>query len=115
MAKNEVFAYTKSLPLPLPVSTAPSSPVKVGDVVGVALVGNPSTAAGGTDGAISAVALDGTWRLNVTGAVTAIGSKVYIDSSSALQVTASGNTFYGYALAIKDAAAGVIPVYVPGV
>lgn len=116
MAKNLIHDYTRTITLPLPAGTKPGQPVKVGDFIGTAVHGVPTTAEGGKDGDLAAVAVDGVWEQPVTGAVTQVGSKVYlVAADNTLSTTASGNSFYGYALQLKPAAAGPLRIHVPGV
>jgi predicted RecA/RadA family phage recombinase len=108
MATNEVFRDADHLSLPVPADTPSGAPVLVGGT----LVGVTQTAEGegGNADGFATVWRKGAHDLSVTGAVTNIGDPVYITGANALNRTASGNTLFGYALEIKGAAAGVIPV-----
>lgn len=106
MATNEVFKYGDWLELPVASGTDSGEPVVVGDLVGVAQTTRDA------DGNAS-VALTGAFNLSVTG-VTAVGTPIYITGAGALNVTATGNKLFGHALAVKTAAAAVIPVRLAG-
>ena len=112
MAKNNVYAHSLALSLPVPAGTKSGDAVKVGDLVGVAITDAASTTnwGGGNPVGNASVALDGTWLLDVAGAVTQVGSKVYITDAGAVTATASGNTAFGEALDLKDSAAAPIRV-----
>lgn len=120
MAKTEHFRDCDTLSLPVPEGTKAGSPVKVGGITGVTETdrangsGNPVLGSyafgGGNADGYATVRTQGAHRLSVTGAVAAVGDPVYITSGNALNVTATGNTLFGYALATKGAAAGVIVV-----
>lgn len=109
MALNEVFRDGNKLSLPVPDGTASGAPVKIGSLVGVC---ETAEGQGGNPEGFASVWLVGVHNLSVTGAVTNVGDPVYITSGNALNVTASGNTLFGYALATKGAAAGVIRVLI---
>lgn len=110
MAKNQVFANATHLELPVPAGTKAGDPVLVGSMVGVAVT---DRATGETT---ASVWRDGAWDLTVDGEVTAVGQKLYIAAAgqgtrqTQLTTTAGSDVLYGYALATKTAAAGVIPV-----
>ncbi|MGL5910359.1 MAG: DUF2190 family protein [Phycicoccus sp.] len=112
MATNERFRDGERLSLPVPANTTSGSPVKVGSLVGVTQTDRATVTNFGGGNAVgnATVWMKGVHDLTVTGAITNIGDPVYIDGSNALNVTASGNTLFGYALATKTAGAAVIPV-----
>lgn len=105
--KNLVFNEGDKLSLPVPTDTASGAPVKVGSLVGVTAT---KEGEGGNPDGRASVWRRGAYDLEVTGAVANVGDPVYITSANALNVTASGNTLFGYALETKGAAAGVIRV-----
>ena len=99
MAANEVYNDADSLVLPVASTVVSGAPVIVGSLVGVALV----KATIGEDGNYyTTVKFEGVFRLTVTGTL-AVGAPVYITSAGALNVTASGNTLFGYAIKPKAA------------
>ena len=100
MALNEKFRYGDHVSLPVPADTAPGSPVLVGALPGVT---QTAVGEGGNPAGHATVWLTGVFDLTV-------GKAVYITAAGALTNAASGNTPFGYALATKAAAAGVIPV-----
>lgn len=106
MATNEVFEDGDHLSLPVTDGTKSGSPVVVGSLVGVA---QTDEGEGGNADNFASVMMKGVHRLSVTG-VTTVGAPVYITAAYALNVTASGNTLFGYALEAKGAPAGVIRV-----
>lgn len=107
MATNQHLRHAAHLSLPVPSGTVSGDPVKVGSLVGVAVT---SRGEGGNESTHATVWRDGSWHVEVTGAVANVGDPVYITSAGDLNVTASGNTLFGYALETKGAAAGTIPV-----
>jgi predicted RecA/RadA family phage recombinase len=121
MARNAVLASTPEMhrSLPVPEGTKSGDPVIVGKQIGVAITDravafdpeNPDPQpANGNQPGYATVARDGQWRLTVTGAVTAVGTPVYIAAAGTLSVTAGSDTLFGYAQATKPADPGAIPV-----
>ena len=110
MATNQVYANAQHIPLPVPTGTKSGDPVLVGSLVGVAIIDRDTV-----DGQAT-VWRDGAWNLTVAGAVTVIGAPLYIAAAgqgtrqTKLTVTAGTDVLFGYALATKAAADGVIPV-----
>lgn len=108
MARNEHFHDAERLSLPVPDGTKSGDPVIVGSLVGVA---QTDKGKGGNDAGNATVWCKGAFDVPVTGSVTQIGSPVYIPTAGgALTTTATSNTLFGYALALKGSGAGVIPV-----
>jgi predicted RecA/RadA family phage recombinase len=105
MAKNELFGEAENLNLPVNAGTVSGSPVIVGMLPGVALTNRD--AAGN-----AMVTTEGAYNVTVTGTIANIGQPVYITSATyALGVAPGvGIQCFGHALAVKGAAAGVIPV-----
>lgn len=108
MAVNSRFATTKTRLLPVASGVVSGDPVKVGALVGVALIDRNA------DGNAT-VALDGAYDLTVTGALGAAGTAVYIDGSGDLTATVGSNTLFGYSIpgitdGTKSSGAGVITV-----
>lgn len=103
MAKNNVYPFTKSQSLPVPVGIKSGDAVASGSYVGVALtdrqvamaanVPNTSNPVGN-----ASVALDGTWTLPCADAVAAVGTALYIAGAGPFTVTttAAGGTLLGY-------------------
>lgn len=109
MATNELFRDGAQLSLPVPADTPSGAPVKVGILTGVTLTKEGE--GGNGDGyATVRLAPGPVHNVSVTGAITAIGQAVYIDSSNALTATVGSNTLFGAALALKAAGAAAIPV-----
>ena len=110
MAKNQVYANATHIPLPVVAGTKSGDPVLVGALVGVAITDRE---VGETE---VAVWRDGAWNLSVAGEVTEVGQEVYIAAAAQgtrtteLTTTSTDAVLFGYALATKTAAAGVIPV-----
>ena len=102
MAKNQRYENALHITVTAPYAVTSGSPVRVGSICGVALI---DAAAGER----VTIWLDGSWDLQVTGA-TSEGAPVYITSSGALNVTATGNYLFGIALGAKAAAAGPVEV-----
>jgi len=109
MAKNNVFAWTRSRSLPVADGTVSGSPVIVGSLVGVALT---NKGGGGNAATDATVALDGAWDLPVTTTTTIdVGGIVYIIAATGvLTPVATANVVFGYALEAKGAAAATIRV-----
>jgi predicted RecA/RadA family phage recombinase len=108
MARNERFHDAERLPLPVPADTGSGVAVIVGSIVGVT---QTKEGGGGNADGQATVWCKGAFDLPVTGAVTAIGSPVFIPpAGGALTMTATANSLFGYALALKGAGVGTIPV-----
>lgn len=103
MAKNQRYTNALHITVPAPYDVASGAPVRVGSICGVA-----QTAA--KSGETVTVWLDGSYDVQVTGAVASVGLPVYITSAGALNVTAAGNFLFGIALGTKAAAAGPLEV-----
>ncbi|WP_163540831.1 DUF2190 family protein [Occultella kanbiaonis] len=96
MATNEVFRNADHLTLPVPSGTVSGNPVQVGSLVGVAVTTRDA------DGNAT-VWLKGAYEFQVTG-ITTVGLPIYITSAGALNITATDNTLFGYALTAKAGA-----------
>ena len=108
MATNEHFLNADHLSLPVPQNTPSGTPVIVGSIPGYT---KTAEGEGGNDDGFATVWTKGAAKVPVTGAVTVIGSPVYIPpAGGALTMTATANTVWGYALATKGAGVGTIPV-----
>lgn len=132
MATNLVYRNTdsKNRVETLAATYAPGAPVvSLGGQPAVTVTGSgdylkTDTVAGGTvsfpaggvglEGKQVTLAFDGTWEFTVAGAsaTTAQGTKVYITSAGALNLTASGNTLFGQVdwPVDYDRTRGVVPV-----
>jgi len=108
MARNEVFRDADHLSLPVPADTAAGTPVIVGSLVGIT---QTARGQGGNTAENATVWLKGGHRVDVTGAIAAVGTPVYIPAGGgALTATATGNTVWGYALETKGSGTGPIVV-----
>lgn len=113
MATNNRIAWHESHSLPVAEGVEANDPVIVGALVGVALT---DRGAGGNEDTFATVAVDGVFDLEVTGALAAAGTAVYITSAGALTATASGNTLFGYSVpgftadGTKGSGAGTVSV-----
>ncbi|ACZ29575.1 conserved hypothetical protein [Xylanimonas cellulosilytica DSM 15894] len=104
MATNEVFRDADHLTLPVAEGVKSGAPVTVGSLVGVAITDR-------ADDGTATVRLKGASLLPVTGGgITQVGTPVYITSAGALNITATDNTLFGYALATKSSGSAEIPV-----
>lgn len=103
MALNQRYTNALHISLPVPSGTKSGDPVQVGQISGVAQIDRQE------DGTAT-VWLDGSWDIEVTGAVATVGLPVYITSAGKLNTTAAGNTPWGIALATKAAAAAPLEV-----
>lgn len=104
MAKNGKYPNALHISVPAPYAVASGAPVRVGSICGVAQLDALS-------GAVVPVWLDGSWEVQVTGAVATVGLPVYITAAGALNTTAAGNYLFGIALSTK-AGATIGPVEV---
>lgn len=103
MAKNQRYTNALHISVTAPRDIASGDPVRVGNICGVA-----QTAA--KSGEKVTIWLDGSWTLNVTGALASEGLPVSITAAGALNTTATGNYLFGIALGTKTAAAGPVEV-----
>lgn len=103
MATNQAYPNALHISLTAPYDVASGSPVRVGSICGVALIGAKA-------GEKVTVWLDGSWDLNVSGALASQGLPVYITAAGVLNTTATGNYLFGIALGTKAAAAGPVEV-----
>jgi len=110
MATNEVFKYGQWVSLPVPADTASSAPVVVGELVGVA---QTAEGEGGNLEGWASVALEGAFRLPVTGAAT-VGAPVHITGAGVLTMTATGNRLFGHALEAKGTGTAPLVVRLAG-
>ncbi|HEY3529339.1 MAG TPA: DUF2190 family protein [Nocardioides sp.] len=109
MAKNQVFAPSKTRSLPVPDGTVSGDPVIVGTIVGVALTDKGD---GGNDAANATVAIDGAWDLAIgTATALAVGDKVFIVTSTRALTTTDNtgaNPVFGKILEAKGTTAGEV-------
>jgi predicted RecA/RadA family phage recombinase len=118
MATNNRFAWSDSLSLPVASGVESGDPVIVGDLPGVALTDRATGGdkAGGNADGFATVALDGVFDLEVTGALAAAGTPVYITPAGALTATVSTNKLFGYSVpgftadGTKGSGAGTVSV-----
>ena len=103
MAQNQRYPNAQHITLPVPAGTKSGDPVQVGRISGVAQIDRQ-------DDGNATVWLDGSWDIEVTGAVSNIGDPVYITSDRKLDASAAGNTPWGVALATKTAGAALLEV-----
>ena len=101
--KNQRYTDAKHIEVTFPYARLSCEPVRVGSICGV---GVKDTA----NGERGTIWLDGSYDLQVTGAVASEGLPVYITAAGALNVTATGNYRFGTALGTKAAAAGPLEV-----
>lgn len=103
MAQNQRYTNALHIAVPVPEGTKSGDPVQVGQISGVAQIDRQP------DGRAT-VWLDGSWDIEVAGAVATVGLPIYITSAGALTATAGTNTPWGVALATKTAAAAPLEV-----
>lgn len=101
--KNQRYTNAKHIELTAPYAVTAGSPIRVGSICGVA-VNDIANGARGT------VWLDGSYDVQVTGAVASEGLPIYITPAGALNTTATGNFLWGISLGTKAAAAGPLEV-----
>jgi hypothetical protein len=108
MSKNLVFAgESPALSLPVPALTRSGDPVIVGGIIGVCetdrteLVDDVQYGGVGNPDGYASVAPDGTYSLKVPEAVTAAGTKIYIDpTDNSLSTTATDNVLFGHTVPV---------------
>lgn len=103
MAKNQRYTNALHISVTAPRDIKSGDPVRVGSICGVAQIDAKS-------GEKVTIWLDGSYDLQVTGALATEGLPVYITNSGALNTTATGNYLFGIALGTKAAAAGPVEV-----
>lgn len=103
MAKNQRYTNALHISIPAPYAVKSGEPVKAGGICGVAQID-------AANGAPVTVWLDGSYDLEVTGAVAKVGDVVYITAAGKLNTTALANTAFGIALGNKGAPAGPVEV-----
>lgn len=103
MALNQRYPNALHIELPVPAGTKSGQPVQVGHISGVAQIDRQA------DGNAT-VWLDGSWDIEVTGAVANVGDPVYITEDRKLNASPTGNTPWGIALATKTAGAADLEV-----
>lgn len=103
MAKNQRYPNALHITVPAPRDVKSGEPVQVGQISGVAQIDAKS-------GEKVTIWLDGSWDIEVNGAVANVGLPVYITSAGKLNTTAAGNTPWGIALGTKAAAAAPLEV-----
>jgi len=95
--KNQRYTNAKHIEVTFPYARLSGEPVRVGSICGVAVADT-------ANGARGVIWLDGSYDLQVTGAVATEGLPIYITSAGALNVTASGNYRFGTSLTAKAGA-----------
>lgn len=103
MALNQRYSNALHIALPVPSGTVSGNPVQVGKISGVAVTSRDENGR-------ATVWLDGSWDIEVEGAIANVGDPVYITSAGALTGTATGNTAWGTALATKTATTAPLEV-----
>lgn len=95
--KNQRYTNATHIEVTFPYDRLAGEPVRVGSICGVAV----NTTLSGARGVIW---LDGSYDLQVTGAVATEGLPVYITAAGALNVTSTGNYRFGTSLSAKAGA-----------
>lgn len=103
MAKNQAYTNALHISVPAPYDVKSGAPVRLGQINGVAQIDAKKDAP-------VTVWLDGSYHLEVTGALATVGLPVYITTAGVLNTTATGNFLFGIALATKAAAKGLVEV-----
>ena len=103
MALNQRYPNALHISIPVPEGVKSGEPVQVGNINGVAQIDREA------DGTAT-VWLDGSWDIEVTGALATVGLPVYITDERTLTATAADGTPWGIALATKAAAAAPVEV-----
>lgn len=103
MAMNQRYTNALHIAVTAPRDIKSGDPVQVGQISGVAQ--NDAKT-----GEKVTIWLDGSWDIEVTGALATEGLPVYITSAGKLTATATGNTPWGIALASKTSGAAPVEV-----
>lgn len=104
MAKNQRYTNALHISIPVPDGTVSGQPIRVGQICGVAITSKDASTGEAT------IRLDGSWNLDVVGAVAAVGAPVYIKSDNTLTATSTGNYVFGAALGTKGSGTGPLEV-----
>lgn len=97
--KNQNYAHADHIAITAPTGgTTSGAPVRIGSLAGVAVTTQP-------EGARVAIWLDGSYQLEVAGALTQ-GQIVYIKTDRTLTATGTGNHPFGTALVAKGSGTG---------
>lgn len=111
MAKNQVYAPSRTRSLPVPDGTVSGGPVMVGSLPVIALTDKGE---GGNVAANATCALDGAWRVNVTtNTARSIGQPIFIITATGVLTTtdaSAANPIWGYALEAKGTAPAEIAI-----
>lgn len=105
--KNLILHEARRISLPVPADTASGAPVKVGSIIGVTATAEGE---GGNAPGTATVWREGSYELQVTGAIASVGLPVYITSANVLTATATDNTLFGYSHGTKGTGTGPLPV-----
>lgn len=98
--KNEAYRPGGQLSLPVPSGTTSGDPVKVGGFCGVAAT---DRGAGGNIATHASVLIDGrVYEFDVDGAISSVGTPIYITSDRDLTVTATDNSLFGHSVCHAD-------------
>ena len=98
--KNVAFRPGNELSLPVPSGTKSGEPVKIGDICGVAA---NDRGTGGNIPTHASVDISGlVYEINVDGAITGVGQKIYITSARALSTSATNNELWGTSVCAAD-------------
>lgn len=103
MATNARYSDAEKILIPVPAGVVSGQQVRVGNICGVAVTNRDANGN-------ATVWLDGSWTLQVNGAVASIGLPVYIKPDGTLDVASAGNLLFGVALGTKAAALGPLEV-----
>lgn len=98
MAKNQLYTHNDHIAITADKDYKSGDPVVIGQYAGVAQIDAKK-------GAKVTIWLDGSWNLDVAGAVT-VGQPVYLKSDGTLTATASGSKLFGIANADKPTGTG---------
>lgn len=103
MATNARYSDAEHINIPVPSGVVSGQPVRVGNICGVA---QTSRDANGN----ATVWLDGSWTLQVNGAVASVGLPVYIKADGTLDAASAGNQLFGVSLGTKATGVGSLEV-----
>ena len=95
--KNEIYAPSSELSMPVPAGTQSGDPVKIGSLVGVAATDEGK--GGNASGYASVLMDDRGYLFDVDGAITGAGQEVYINASArTLTMTGPADGVFGYTI-----------------
>lgn len=92
--KNEIYAPSSELSMPVPAGAKSGQPIKIGSLVGV--LATDEGKGGNAAGYASVLMDDRGYLFDVDGAITGAGQEVFITAGRTLTTTGPANGVFGY-------------------